>query len=270
MTRAWLLVVALSASACAPALMKLPAAPGVPAPDASAALESATTACRGVRTLTAEVAVSGSVGGQGLRGRLLTGLAAPASARLEAVAPFGQPVFIFVAAGQEATLVLPRDERVLQHGRPEAVLEAVTGVPLGPADLRHALTGCPPAAHTPEGRQAGDQWRVIDAGDSSVYLHRDANVWTVAAIVHAKNGREDWRAEYRDVQSGIARTVRLVSADPKRFDLRLALSQVEINTPLDADVFRVRVPESAMPISLDELRAAGPLRGKTDSGGAVK
>ena len=51
------------------------------------------------------------------------------------MAPFGQPLFIFVATGDDATLLLPRDERVLEHGRPDAVLEAVAGVPLGAADL---------------------------------------------------------------------------------------------------------------------------------------
>ena len=65
-----------------------------------------------------------------MRGRLLAGLAAPASARLEAVAPFGPPVFIFVARDDEATLLLPRDRRVLEHGRPTAVLDAVAGVPM--------------------------------------------------------------------------------------------------------------------------------------------
>ena len=43
------------------------------------------------------------------------------------------------------------------------------------------------------------------------------------------------------------------------FDLRLALSQVEINVALDPIVFTVIVPAGAQPIGLDELRRAGPL-----------
>jgi hypothetical protein len=122
--------------------MKLPTGPGGPAPDATDAVADATSACRTVSTLSAEVAVSGSVGGHGLRGRLLAGLAPPASARLEAVAPFGQPIFIFVSRGGDATLLLPRDNRVLEHGESDKVLEAVAGVPLDAAGLRTALTGC--------------------------------------------------------------------------------------------------------------------------------
>ena len=52
------------------------------------------------------------------------------------MAPFGPPIFIFVATSDDATLLLPRDDRVLEHGRSDAVLDAVAGVPLSAADLR--------------------------------------------------------------------------------------------------------------------------------------
>ena len=42
------------------------------------------------------------------------------------------------------------------------------------------------------------------------------------------------------------------------FDVTLALSQVETNVPLGDDVFKVDVPRSAKPITLDELRHARP------------
>ncbi len=45
----------------------------------------------------------------------------------------------------------------------------------------------------------------------------------------------------------------------RRFDLRLALSQVEINGTLDPATFRVQVPAGAAPMTLEELRQAGPL-----------
>ena len=145
---------AVRAASCGAPLMKLPAGPGAPAADAADALPQATAACRGIRTLTAEVAASGKVGGQRFRARLSVGVAAPASARLEAVAPFGPPIFILAANDDDATLLLPRDERVLEHGRSAEVLDAVAGVPLGAADLRAVLTGCAPAAARPEGRAA--------------------------------------------------------------------------------------------------------------------
>jgi len=245
--------------------MKLPPGPGEPAADGATALNEATSTCRAVSTLSSEVGVSGSVNGQRLRGRLLVGAAAPASARIEAVAPFGQPLFIFVARGNDATLLLPRDNRALEHGRAASVLEALAGVPLDAADLRLALTGCAsPRADSGHARQGGADWRIVPDGENDVYLRRDgpSSKWHVAATLHrpsttastADGGADEWRAEYADFQNGLPRTVRFRSADGKRFDLRLALSQVEVNTPLGAEVFEVQIPRGADPISLDEVR----------------
>jgi hypothetical protein len=250
--------------------MKLPTGTGAPAADAADAIADATAACRNVSTFSAEIAVSGSIGGQRLRGRLLVGLASPASARIEAVAPVGAPVFIFVASGQDATVLLPRDNRVLEHGPAGSVLEAVAGVPLDPADLKAALTGCAQAPDPAHGRSLGDDWRVVPDGPTELYLHRDRKTlrWQVAAAVHRGRGaspsassessseRGEWRAEFRDVQDGLPRSIHF--AGGQRFDLNLSLSQVSLNEPLGAEVFRVEIPPSAEPITLDELRHARP------------
>jgi hypothetical protein len=246
--------------------MKLPVGPGTAAVDGSDALREATDACRDISTITAEIAVSGSVAGRGLRARLLAGLAAPSSARLEAVAPFGQPIFFFVARDGEATLLLPRDRRVLEHGRADDVLDAVAGVPMDATDLRIALTGCATEPRANESRQVGDDWRIVPDRSGDVYLHRDDHAarWRIVAAEHRGAGARSWRAEYRDFQqgppaTGLPKTVRLSSLDGKRFDLRLALSQVELNQPLGADVFTVPIPAGTQPITEEELRQSGPL-----------
>jgi hypothetical protein len=212
--------------------------------------------------MSAEVAASGSIGGQGLRGRLLVGIKSPASARIEAVAPFGQPVFILVARDAEATLLLPRDERVVEHASPDAVLEAVTGVPVDASSLRAVLTGCATAPEAERGRALGDDWRVVPDGAAEIYLHRDSPSapWHVQAAVHAASPGSGgpWRAEYREFQDGLPRAIRLVSNDPGRFDLRLALSQVDLNPTLGSDVFHVDVPRTAQPMTVEELRHARP------------
>jgi len=241
--------------------MKLPAGPGAPAPDAADALKQATASCVGIRTLTAEVAASGKVSGQRVRVRLSVGVDAPASARLEAVAPFGPPIFILVATNDDATLLLPREDRVLQHGRPADVLDAVAGVPLSAADLHAVLTGCAPAMTQSEGRALGDDWRLMNgaAGDA-LYLHRSgaAQPWQLVSVV-----RRAWRVDYREALNGLPRTMRITSVARdggagSSFDLTLALTQVETNVPLGADVFRVDIPRAARPITLDELRHARP------------
>jgi hypothetical protein len=253
------LVSALSAACSAP-LLKLPPGPGALAPDGRTAIEDATAVCRRISAITLEIAVSGSIGGRRARGRLSAGLARPGSARLEAIAPFGQPVFIFVAAGDDATLLLPRDGRVLEHGRPDAVLEAVAGVPLGAPALLAVITGCAVAPDAASTRALGDTWRVATDGSDEVYFTREGSSvpWRLVATVH-RAPAAGWRAEYRNFQNGLPQSVRLVSAVAGRFDLQLALSQIDVNTPLSADVFRVQIPASAAVITLDELKASGPL-----------
>lgn len=243
--------------------MKLPTGAGASASDTGLVFTQATSTCRGVNTLSAEVGTSGSVGGQGLRGRLVVGLGAPASARIEAVAPFGPPVFIFVTRDADATLLLPRDDRVLEHGKPDAVLESLAGVPLDAAALRTTLTGCASVKSPEAGRAIGDDWRVLQDGANEIYFKREraSSAWQLVAAVHAAGSDQDavaWRAEYRDFQSGLPRSIRLVSRDPARFDLRFTLSQVEVNVTLGAEVFRVEVPRTARPITLQELRDARP------------
>jgi hypothetical protein len=259
---------ALASASCAPrALVKLPSGPGTPSgTDIAAVQVDALRACNAVTSMTIEVAVSGSVGGQRVRGRLLAGFQPPA-ARLEAVAPFGAPLFILAERGGDATLLLPRDERVLEHGRPEQVLAAIAGVALGPSDLFRTLTAChiPDALGSP--MAIGDAWRTAaGGGGAKVYFHRQPPAaWRTVAVFFAGEGlRSSWRAEYADFQNGLPRTIRLVSAEPTRFDLRLELSQVETNMPLGPDVFRVEIPSSYRRMSIDDLRTRGPLAGRSD------
>lgn len=248
----------LFSTACAPALVKLPAGPGTPAPDAADALSQAMAVCRSVHTLTAEAGVSGNVNGERVRGRMTIGAAAPASARIEAVAPFGAPIFIFTAVDNDATLLLTRENRVLEHGPSDRVLEAIAGVPMDAAALRLALAGCASANADPSrARQLGPDWRVIPDGAADVYLHREGGQWRPIATKH--HGAIEWRADYRAFQpSGLPRSIRFVSADRGRFDLQLDLSQVDTNTTLGPEVFRVQIPASAQRITLDELQHARP------------
>jgi outer membrane lipoprotein-sorting protein len=250
---------ALVVSGCAAPLMRLPTGPAQPAPDAPSILAEATKTCRDVSSMVADVAVRGSVASRRLRGQLEVGLAAPGSARLDASAPFGL-LFTFVARGDDATLVLHREDRVLEHGRPRAVLEAVTGVPLDAAGLRLALTGCALDAAITEASRPNDDWRIVEQEQQRLYLSRtgERGAWRLVAAVQGDAGRT-WRAEYRAFKDGLPREVRLTSTDDGRFDLRLTLSQVETNVPLGPETFEVKVPGSASPITLEELRESGPL-----------
>jgi hypothetical protein len=210
--------------------------------------------------MTAQVAVSGKVGGHRMRARLTVGLAEPAAAYIEAPAPFGAPIFVFAAVDNDATLLLPRDRRVLEHGRPAAVLEAIAGVPLSPDGLRMVLTGCAADGDARRRATAPDsRWRVFPGSDE-LYVHRDreADPWRLVVVMHRRPAPE-WRAEYRDFVGNLPRSIHLVSAEAGRFDLQLMLSDVEMNVPIDADTFRVPIPADSTPLTIEELRDAGPL-----------
>jgi len=261
LARSAVFAAALAATSCGAPLLKLPVGPGEPAADGGAVLAEATAACRALSSISTEVAVAGSVSGSRVRGRLLTGLSAPDNLYMEAPAPFGAPLFVLGAAHGDATLLLPRDRRVLKHGRPEEVLSAVTGVTLTPADLRATLTGCAPSGRTNPGDDArafGPEWRILE-GDPVRYLRRERTgaPWRLVSVV--RSGPEGWRADYSMFTNDVPRRIRLISTAPRQFDLRLELSQVELNVDLEPSTFVVRIPPGMEPITLEELRASGPL-----------
>jgi hypothetical protein len=256
------LILTICSASCAPKLTKLPAGPGTLAPDIAAVLVQALNSCQRVQSLTAEIGVSGSVGGQRIRARLIGGFTHP-SVRLEAVAPFGAPLFTFVATANDGTLLLPRDGRVVEHGPPAEVMAAVAGVPLGANDMLRTLTGCAMPDRLDSPLAIGDNWRTsAGPGGAKIYLHRDSPTapWRLVTYLHGGDAlRWSWRADYDDFHDGLPHVVRLVSADERRFKLELKLSQLEPNVQLKPEVFRVDVPPNAERISVEELKRSGLL-----------
>ena len=180
-------------SACGtPRRIALPTDSGSPFPDFADVHAQLSAACRGVKTLTAELALSGRAGAERLRGRVHAGFARPESMRLEGVAPFGPPAFILVSRDRNATLLLPRESRVLRAQRPDEVLGALVGVTLAPADVLAIVTGCVVPSPTPtSGRLHEKGWASISLeGGAELYLRR-TTTWQIRAA--RRNG---WQLEY--------------------------------------------------------------------------
>jgi hypothetical protein len=179
--------------------------------------------------------------------------------RLEGRAPFGRPVFILVArdAGT-ATLLLPRDNRVLRDAPPAAIVEALAGVPLDPGELRSAIAGCGFGAAVPSGGHAyGADVARLDLANGTAYLRRENGRWHLVASV-----RGPVTIEYRDFAGFRPQTIRMKTVSTENAgttDLTMKLSDVNINVPLGEDVFSVDIPAGADPLTLEELRRAGPL-----------
>ena len=251
-------------SACAVKSFSPPAGPGTPFPEFAAAFDEATRECGGVKTMSVTLSLSGRAGTSRLRGNVDAGFAAPGKVRLEGRAPFGRPIFILVArdAGN-ATLLLPRDNRVLREAPAAAIVEALAGVALDPDELRSALAGCGFGTATPSGgRSYGADQLAVDLPAATHYLRRENGRWRLMA-----SARGPLTIEYRDFATSRPATVQMKAAptatQTAAADLTMKLSDMNINVPLEAEVFNVEVPPGADPLTLDELRRAGPLGAAT-------
>jgi outer membrane lipoprotein-sorting protein len=255
-----LLVASLAGvSGCAQKAPLLPTGAGTSFPEFTSVYQQATASCRGVKTITASMALSGRAGTMKLRGRIDAGFEAPARARLEGIAPFGKPVFILVADGHHGTLVLPREDRVLRDAPPDRIVEALAGVRLGPDALRTVVSGCGLTVAAPAaGRAFANGWTAVSLAEGTVYLRRNAGAWEIAA---ATGGPVT--VMYADYAAGRPSTIRLRAESQGRLsaDLTLRLSDVEINATLDPKTFEVDLPAHPVPLTLDELRRSGPLGG---------
>ena len=253
------LVVALglTAGGCAPKRFAVPADPGVPVAAFAEAWQQVAAPCLGVRTLTAELALSGRAGGTPLRGRVQAGFETGGRIRLEGVAPFGQPVFILAGDGARATLLLPRDERVVQAADAAEILEALAGVRLDADTLRAVVAGCAMTSPPTGATEHGDVIRFAFAGGAVYVRTRGAQRRIVAAEARP------FLVEYLDEAASGAwpRRVRISRELPgdARVNLTIGISQVETNMTLPPEAFTIDVPPGAAPMTLAELRAAGPL-----------
>jgi hypothetical protein len=240
--------------------------PGSPFPDFEEAFAEVITRCCTLKTLLAELKLSGRVGDIRLRGRVLAGLAEPGAVRLEGLAPFGQPPFIFVAQPGRAALLMPRESPALVGSSAIDILGALTGIALTPDDLRYVLSGClPKTVQARTGVAYGQDWWTIETSDGSlVYLRRVGDFRRIVAV-----RRSGWLSEYSELSGRVPAQVRLTSLNPASgaVDLTVLLSQVRINTTLDAATFVLDIPPDAVPMTLSELRARGPLRTSVEGAG---
>lgn len=256
--RAWAPVVAgvILSTACAAKAPAHPAGTATPDPSAPASFARATAACAGYRSFEGELSLSGRAGTERVRGRIVAGLEAGGAVRLEAVAPFGAPFFILAGRNERATLVLPRDHRVLTDAAVADVLERLTGLSLGADDLRRIVVGClADASAAADGEQWPGGWQRVRVGaDRQVYLRQ---VNGAPVLVAADYGA--WRLDYSAHAGGFPRMVRVRRASDNAVDITARVEQLQVNTTIDARAWAVEVPSDADPMTLDELRSIAPL-----------
>jgi hypothetical protein len=244
-------------------LAGLPAGSGVPEPDGIAWWTSATAECRAATIFSAEIKINGKVGTEGLRGKLRGAVTRAGEIRLEAPAPLGAPIFMLAGRADRATLTIPRDERVLIAPAAD-IVEALIGVRLAPSDWLDVLSGCVTSARPERAERVGAAVIAAMPGQTErVLLRNDATGWRVIA-----GERPGLFVEYRQFDGNWPREAAVASRPgaPVAVALKLSIAQVFVNQALPARAFELAVPAGYAPMTLDELRAAGPLG---ERGGAV-
>jgi len=253
------IVFALAITACGARGFSFPTGSGDTFSEFSDVFEEASRSCRGVRTMTAELQVKGKVGERVLRIRAVAGLAHPDGVRLEGLAPFGRPAFVFVAKADRSILLLPRENLVVTGQDPNEVLEALTGLPIEPSELLAILSGCVTSDPKPiDGRLYGQSLVAVDVGNQATVFvqYKEIPMKIIAGLV------KGIALEFSEFSGSIPRLIRIRSdrnPGDVPIDFVVRLSQLEINTTLDPVVFSVDVPPKAEPLSLEGLRHMGPL-----------
>lgn len=245
-------------SACAPHLFVPPAGPGEPFPDATQAWTEATHACRGASTYAANLRVRGRVARESLSATIIGLVTRADQIRLTVPVMFGSPAFVLGGSADSATLWLPRNERVLT-ARADEILEALTGLRLGPRALLAVLDGCVAQADAITASARYGRLAAITTGDGRLFLEQRDGRWRITRGLTA-----GLIVEYSDIQGDWPRALRITTetGHTPAVSLSMTIDQIDVNLPHEAKEFTVNVARSAAPMTLDDLRAAGPLREK--------
>lgn len=172
--------------------------------------------------------------------------------RLEGIGPFGQPLFLFVTNGESLALLLIRENRLLLGRASRGNFERLFGIGVEPQALLRVLLGDIPLNPLPtDGELAYREteqlylWEGAQAGPHSKY-----RVWfdpqagyPVRFEMEDASGTVVMRVNYGDFQPQGAHLL------PARIDVVEPATQrraawqytdVQLNTELSADLFRVR------------------------------
>jgi hypothetical protein len=258
------LLVSLLASTigCAARGFVRPVGPLTPLADADAVWAAATARCRAVRSYRAEIRLSGTLGPQRVRATLGLALGGQEQIGLAAFA-LGTTIFQLGGDTKEAVLWLREDNRVVRAPAGELV-EALIGVRIDPPRLLAIVSGCLTAQGGASGAARVGELLRVTAGDAVVYLTATEQGWQPRA-----GEFDQMLIDYRRIEAGVPRELAIRSDPGRQPAVSLVLrvqDDLQINPALEVQQsFRVAVPPEAVPATIDQLRAAGPLGRLDDS-----
>lgn len=253
----WIVPVALVASGCAARVFTPPTGPSEPFVDAPAVWTQVTAACRDAQRYVAQLRVHGwaATRDQRMASTIAAAVTSHDDLFLEMQVIMGTTVLQMAGQKGQATVLLPRDERVLRAPTRD-IVAALTGLQWGGRELLDVLSGC---VATPEGEVTGARigglLRVDLSPSSRAWLRQRGGQWQLEA---AQIG--DWTVQYAFYESRWPTDVRVTSTGATPLDLRFTVSQINVNIDLPPSTFTLNVPERFISMTIDELRSIGPLR----------
>jgi hypothetical protein len=256
------LVVCVLASGCAHATFVVPADPGDPAPDAASAWAAASAGCADVQAFVTGARASGKVGSQRVWPVSLEVAVTASDSIYIGATVAGNSLFVLAGTGNRATLWLRHDQRVVT-ATPAAILEAVVGVALTPRQLLGILTGCVTQTATADGAVRHKDLISMRTAEGRVYLTQVAGQWQVRAATTDAFVVEFTRRDGRQPDDV---WIRSSGAGSLASSLHLTISDGEVNATIPPAVFQLPAAAgSAAPMTLEDLRAAGPWKKRAPS-----
>jgi hypothetical protein len=229
-----------------------PAGPGRPAPDAPAAWAEVTRHCAPLQSYSAALRVSGRVGDARVWPiGLETAILGDQSIYLGATAA-GQSVFVLAGTGDQATLWLRREQRTVTAA-PAAIMEALLGMAVTPADLLGVLTACVARTSSPTSAEHHGGLLAIEAGGVRSYLEQRGGRWQVRAAQ-----TRAFTVEYAPVLNPLPEELWLWPAAGARAPaaLHLTVTDAHLNESVPPAVFRVPAgAAAALPMTLEDLKS---------------
>ncbi|HYN08221.1 MAG TPA: hypothetical protein VES67_12620 [Vicinamibacterales bacterium] len=245
-------VLALGAASCAARMFVPPAGPGAPAPGAAAAWDTAIAECRKVTSFAPTLRLSGRVAGARVPGLTVLGaVTSDGGIRLQATAA-SRTIFELAGTNDRATFFWHEDNKVA-IARAEELVDALVGLKLGADALLPILTGCVTRTASMSSGERYGNLLAISTESGRVFLRQERAGWRAfhgevqGLVVQYTWGETPWP---KQVELG----AQLGSASEVRLKLRIDQEAI-VNPPLGPDTFTLKVPASATPMSLDELRS---------------
>jgi hypothetical protein len=242
----------LTSSACSPAMFSPPSGPGEPATNAADVWQAATARCQSVTAYSALIALSGSA--PRFPTINVTAAFTSAGAAYLQAQHSGKPLFLLAGDGSRAALWLRDDNTITTAPLPD-IVHALVDVKLGGEDFLAFLTGCPLRNRSVTDARRYGSLLSIRTADGRAFLDVTTSPRVRAAdtrgvlIDYGKTPSPAWPADVS------------ISTETPRVQLRFRPEQVEINETLPTEMFAMpATAKSATPITLEELRKAGPLR----------